>query len=111
MKNRLRISVKIIEISIQKVKGKLNTKFSLLITIFPGKLERNGIRANKIIKVPIITRKHPSKKKGDSIFIVKYTIQDEVVNGNVPTLLIPPKNILTQRLQSTQKREKNICIF
>jgi hypothetical protein len=54
--------------------------------MLPGKLKKNGILVNKIIKIPVIISNNPSIKKGDSIFIVKYTIQDEVVNGDVPIL-------------------------
>ncbi len=52
--------------------------------MLPGKREKNGILANNINRIPMLTKVHPSKNKGASIFILKYIIQDEVVNGNVP---------------------------
>jgi len=83
-KNKFSTNVRIIEAEIQKPRGKRNTKFLFSTRMFPGKREREGIFANKIIRIPMIIKKHPSKNKGASIFILKYIFQDEVVNGNVP---------------------------
>jgi len=52
--------------------------------MFPGNRDNKGIFTNKIINIPIKIRTQPIINKGVSIFIIKYTIQDEVVNGIVP---------------------------
>ena len=82
-----RTNVKIIETVRQKPTGKLKTKFFLSIIIFPGSRESKGIFANKIINIPITIILKPVINKGVSIFIIDYIIQDEVVNGNVPSFI------------------------
>ena len=53
--------------------------------ISPGKRESRGILDDKIKKIPTTITIQPIKNNDASVFILKYIIQDEVVNGNVPT--------------------------
>lgn len=54
--------------------------------IFPGKRESRGILDDRIKKIPTTITIQPIKNNGASVFIFKYIIQDEVVNGNVPAI-------------------------
>jgi len=69
--------------------------------MFPGNREKKGILAYKMINIPIQIRMQPVINKGVSIFIIKYIVEDEVVNGNVPRHPI---------FHRSEYREKNIEI-
>ena len=76
--------------------------------MLPGSRERKGIFVNKIINTPKPINMYPITSKGASIFIIEYTIQDEVVNSNVPTL---QPYFSTQRTQRKNKNTEHTEIF
>jgi hypothetical protein len=64
--------------------------------MFPGNRESIGILDDRIKKIPPSIIVQPIKSNGASVFILKYIIQDEVVNGNVPTLSTQNKHFYTE---------------
>ena len=76
--------------------------------MFPGNLESKGVFANKTNNIPKLIRMQPVINKGVSIFIIEYTFQDEVVNGNVPHHLT---QFLTRRIQRNNKIAQIITRF
>jgi len=61
-----------------------------------------GILDNKTMKIPTTITIQPIKNKGASVFILKYIIQDEVVNGNVPL----PFHLIFYRRGHREKRKR-----
>ena len=64
--------------------------------MFPGNRESRGVLDDRIKKIPTTIIIQPIKSNGASVFILKYIIQDEVVNGNVPTLSTQKKHFHTE---------------
>jgi len=69
-----------------------------------------GILDNKTMKIPTPITIQPIKNKGASVFILKYIIQDEVVNGNVP-LPRPQKYYYTKETQGSQSPTTHPLLF
>jgi len=70
-----------------------------------------GILDNKTIKIPTTITIQPIKNKGASIFILKYIIQDEVVNGNVLNLPTHKKYSHTEHTENTEKEKRYLRFF